>query len=208
MHKDFSNIDPIQFEYMVKYFNRFMPLSNEDLVGLMQYTEFRKFDKRQVIVQEGEIDNYLNMVLKGLVMKYMKVRKNNVILQLATEGHVIHSELSYLTRMPSPVVIETLEPTFMISIRADKMEEALDKFDQGERLGRLILTGMYIKKDENRYNLLSRSTRERFFEYIEHHPHMLQRVPQKYLASYLQIKPETFSRLKALLTKRKRKPDG
>jgi hypothetical protein len=77
------------------------------------------------------------------------------------------------------------------------MEEALNKFPKGERLGRMILQGMFIKKDENRYNRLLKSTRERFSEYMQHHPHMLQRVPQKYLASYLQIKPETFSRLKA-----------
>ena len=46
--------------------------------------------------------------------------------------------------------------------------------------------------------------RERFMHYMEHHPHMLQRVSQKYLASYLNIKPETFSRLKHLT----RKPGG
>jgi CRP-like cAMP-binding protein len=102
------------------------------------------------------------------------------------------------------VILETLEPTILLSLTYDKMEEALDKFPKGERLGRLILAGMFIKKDENRYNRLSKSTRERFFEYIDHHSHMLQRVPQKYLASYLQIKPETFSRLKALMAKRKK----
>ncbi|HKC36960.1 MAG TPA: hypothetical protein VKB95_12890 [Chitinophagaceae bacterium] len=102
------------------------------------------------------------------------------------------------------VILETLEPTMLVSLTYDKMEEALDKFSKGERLGRLILTGMFIKKDDNRYNRLSKSTRERFFDYLDHHPHMLQRVPQKYLASYLQIKPETFSRLKALLAKRRK----
>ena len=139
------------------------------------------------------------MVVKGLVRKYIRVKKNDVILQLATEGHVIHSEISFLTRTPSPVILETMEPTVLVSIRYDKMEEALEKFPQGERLGRLILTGMYIKKDEQKYNRLSKPMRERFLDYIAHHPHMIQRVPQKYLASYLNIKPETFSRLKHLV---------
>ncbi|HEX6170903.1 MAG TPA: Crp/Fnr family transcriptional regulator, partial [Chitinophagaceae bacterium] len=131
-------------------------------------------------------------------------RKDEVILQLATEGHVVQSEISFLTRKPSMVVLETLEPTILLSLTYDKMEEALDRFPKGERLGRMILYGMFIKKDENRYNRLSKSTRQRFFDYIDHHQHMLQRVPQKYLASYLQIKPETFSRLKALLPKRQK----
>jgi CRP-like cAMP-binding protein len=141
------------------------------------------------------------MVVKGLVMKYVRVKKNDMILQLATEGHVIHSEISFLTRTPSLVFVETLEPTIMVSLTYDKMEEALDKFPQGERLGRLILTGMYVKKEESRYFRLLRSARERFLDYLNAHPHMLQRVPQKYLASYLNIKPETFSRMKHLVAK-------
>jgi CRP-like cAMP-binding protein len=203
MNKAFADIDPMYFDYAQKYLGRFMPITREELFDLLQYCEIRRFDKRKILVNVGEVDNYLNLVVKGLVRKYLPVKKSEVILQLATEGHVVQSEISYLTQTPSMVVLETLEPTIMVSLTYDKMEEALDKFPKGERLGRLILTGMFIKKDENRYNRLLKSTRQRFFDYIEHHPHMLQRVPQKYLASYLQIKPETFSRLKALFAKKK-----
>jgi len=204
MNKAFAVLDPIYLEYAQKYLGRFMPITRDELIDLLQYCEIRKFDKRTIIVKEGEVDNYLNLVVRGLVRKYLPVKKDEVILQLATEGHVVQSEISFLTRTPSMVVLETLEPTILVSLTYDKMEEALGKFPKGERLGRLILTGMFIKKDENRYNRLLKSTRERFYEYIEHHPHMLQRVSQKYLASYLQIKPETFSRLKALMAKRKK----
>lgn len=204
MNKAFADIDPVYLDYAQKYLGRFMPITREELIELLGYCEIRRFDKRTVIVQQGEVDNYLNLVVKGLIRKYLPVRKDEVILQLATEGHVVQSEISFLTRTPSTVVLETLEPTLLLSLTYDKMEEALDKFPKGERLGRMILYGMYIKKDQNRYNRLSKSTRQRFFDYIEHHPHMLQRVPQKYLASYLQIKPETFSRLKALLVKKQK----
>ena len=199
-----ATIDPVYLDYAQKYLGRFIPINRDELLELLGYCEIRAFDKRKIIVHEGEIDNYLNLVVKGLIRKYLPVKKDEMILQLATEGHVVQSEISFLTRSPSMVVLETLEPTILVSLTYDKMEEALDKFPKGERLGRMILQGMFIKKDENRYNRLLKSTRERFLEYIEHHPHMLQRVPQKYLASYLQIKPETFSRLKALMVKQKK----
>jgi len=204
MNKAFADIDPNLLDYAQRYLGRFMAITREELIELLQYCEIRRFDKRTIIVHVGEVDNYLNLVVKGLIRKYLPVRKDEVILQLATEGHVVQSEISFLTRSPSMVVVETLEPTILLSLTHDKMEEALDKFPKGERLGRMIISGMYIKKDENRYNRLSKSTRQRFFDYIDHHQHMLQRVPQKYLASYLQIKPETFSRLKALLSKRQK----
>jgi CRP-like cAMP-binding protein len=180
----------------------------DELKELLTYCEIRKFDKRTVIVKEGEVDNYLNLVVTGMVMKYLPVKNSMAILQLATEGHVIDSEISFLTRQPSIVVVETLEPTIMVSLSHAKMEEALDKFVHGNRLGRMILRGMYIKKDEHRYVRLAKTVRERFFDYIENHPHMLQRVPQKYLASYLQIKPETFSRLKVIYHKMKKSGTG
>ena len=195
------DINPSLIEYAHRYLQRFMTITVDELKELLSYCEIRQVEKRTILVKEGEVDNYLNMVVKGLVMKYVRVKKSDMILQLATEGHVIHSEISFLTRSPSLVFVETLEPTIMVSLTYDKMEEALDKFPQGERLGRLILTGMYVKKEESRYYRLLRSPRERFLDYINAHPHMLQRVPQKYLASYLNIKPETFSRMKHLVAK-------
>jgi CRP-like cAMP-binding protein len=195
------DINPSLIEYAHRYLQRFMTITIDELKMLLSYCEIRQVEKRTILVKEGEVDNYLNMVVKGLVMKYVRVKKNDMILQLATEGHVIHSEISFLTRTPSLVFVETLEPTIMVSLTYDKMEEALDKFPQGERLGRLILTGMYVKKEESRYFRLLRSARERFLDYLNAHPHMLQRVPQKYLASYLNIKPETFSRMKHLVAK-------
>jgi CRP-like cAMP-binding protein len=195
------DINPSLIEYAHRYLQRFMTITIDELKILLSYCEIRQVEKRTILVKEGEVDNYLNMVVKGLVMKYIRVKKSDMILQLATEGHVIHSEISFLTRTPSLVFVETLEPTIMVSLTYDKMEEALDKFPQGERLGRLILTGMYVKKEESRYYRLLRSPRERFLDYLNTHPHMLQRVPQKYLASYLNIKPETFSRMKHLVAK-------
>jgi CRP-like cAMP-binding protein len=193
--------DPLLIEKICRSLQQFMPLSIPDIQELMQYCELRQFDKKEVIVGEGDTDNYLSMVVRGLVMKYIRLKRGDVILQLATEGHVIASELSYLVRVPSTVIIETLEPTLLVSIRNDRMEDALRNYPKGEELGRKILENMYIRKDERRFIWQSMELRERFLYYIRHHPHMLQRVPQKYLASYLNIKPETFSRLKHLTRK-------
>lgn len=186
----------------LRYFQGFMPeFAMEDLQILLQFCEIRKFPRKTIVVEEGMVDDYLNMVVSGLVRKYVRVEKREHTLQLATEGHIINSELSFLTRNPSHAFVETLEATTLISIRYDKMQEALEKFPLGERLGRLLLTAMYIKKDERRYARASKPIRELFLDYLAHHPHMIQRVPQKYLASYLNIKAETFSRLKRLAMK-------
>jgi len=178
---------------------RFFPVSPEQAEILMELSEMRHFDKRTLIVSEGEQEDYLSMVVSGLVRKYIRRGKSEITLQLATEGHIVHSEISFLKRVPSPVFVETIEPTTMVSFHHSNYEIVLQKMPGADRIGRLLLTAMFVKKDERHYKQLHMTTRERFLEYLKNHPHMLQRVPQKYLASYLNIKPETFSRLKHLV---------
>jgi hypothetical protein len=62
---------------------------------------------------------------------------------------------------------------------------------------------MYQQKEDWEYDRMRLNTRERFVQFIHNNSELLQRVPQKYLASYLNIKPETFSRMKHLLQKKK-----
>jgi CRP-like cAMP-binding protein len=115
---------------------------------------------------------------------------------------MVHSEISFHRRTPSEIFIETIEPTWLISISYQNLEALYDKFPLAEKLGRQFATEMYLIKDKRFFEILKKSTREIFLDYMKGHPQMLQRVPQKYIASYLNIKPETFSRLKHLLKKK------
>jgi CRP-like cAMP-binding protein len=151
------------------------------------------------VVNAGEVDKYFNIILKGLVRKYTKVGKKDVTLQLSIEGQMIHSEISFNTQQPSEDIVETIEPTVLLSMSYENLQLVYDRFPKIEKLGRLIITYMFIKKDYRDFSILKSTTRERFLQYMETHPDMLQRVPQKYIASYLNIKPETFSRLKHLI---------
>lgn len=192
------------FEKLLVYLQRFSDLNPEALDQLIPFLEIRRFDKKTVLVRQGEVDNYLNVVIKGLIRKYIpESRKGEVTLQLATEGHLVQSEISFHHRTKSEVVLETLEPTTVVSIQYDKMKKALDTIPAMEQLGQAIIKHMFITKDARYFEQLNKSTRERFLEYMQTHPEMLQRVPQKILSSYLNIKPETFSRLKHLLLHKK-----
>ncbi len=199
MIKSLLHIDEKSLKGIQQFFQPFLLMSFDEIRELLNYCEIRHFSKKEMIVEDGMTDDYLNIVISGLVRKFVRVKKGEETLQLATEGHVFTSELSFLERKPSGVFFQALEPATVISIQYNKMNEALEQFPQGEKLGRMILTRMYVKKGERIYIDAAHTARERFIEYVNRHPHMLARVPQKYLASYLQIKPETFSRMKLLV---------
>jgi CRP-like cAMP-binding protein len=199
MQSVINKVDPVIFNFALEHLQRFFPVTPEQAEMMMHYSEIRQIDKKVILVDQGDEEQYLNMVITGLARKFVRRGKSEITLQLATEGHIIHSEISFLKRVPSPVVVETIEPTTLISLSHDNYENALKYMPGANRMGRLLLTAMFVKKDERHYKQLKLTTRERFLEYMKNHPHMLQRVPQKYLASYLNIKPETFSRLKHLV---------
>ncbi|HEY4336849.1 MAG TPA: Crp/Fnr family transcriptional regulator [Puia sp.] len=191
-------------EDLHRYFARFAPLTKQEFNLFLPYIEVREFEKKCVVIRAGEVERYLNVVAWGLVRKYLPVRGRELIIQLATEGHIVHSDLSFHYRTPSNCVIETIEPTVFFSVTYENLQEAYDLFPKAERLGRLLLSDLFVKKDTRYFDQLRKDTRERFLDYVRTHPQMLQRVPQKYIASYLNIKPETFSRLKHLMRPGKR----
>ena len=151
-------------EFIFQFVQKFGKLSRADFDQLIPYFKMRYFEKKTIILQKGDVENYLNVVVKGLVRKFIKVRGNEITLQLATEGHMIQSEVSFHMRTPSDVTLETLEPTALICMDYDGVQDALQKIPNAEQLGRLIIEYMFIKKDHRYYSQLKNTTRERFLE--------------------------------------------
>ena len=186
-------------EDLHRYLSRYASLSKQEFDQFLPYIEIREFEKRTKVIDLGEVERYLNIVAWGLVRKYLPVRNREITIQLASEGHIVHSDLSFHFRTASSCVIETIEPTVFFSVSYENLQEAYDLFPKAERLGRLLMSDLFVKKDNRFFEQLRKNTRERFLDYVHSHPQMMQRVPQKYIASYLNIKPETFSRLKHLI---------
>jgi CRP-like cAMP-binding protein len=199
-----NNFHKTALDRLHHYLSGYSPLTKAEFMLLLPFIEIREFDKKVKVIREGETERYLNIVARGLARKFLPLRNNEEItIQLATEGHIIHSELSFHNRLPSRSVVETIEPTVFFSISYDSLQELYERFPTFERMGRMLISELFVKKDRRYFDQLNKSTRERFLDYVSSHPQMMQRVPQKYLASFLNIKPETFSRLKHLIRAKK-----
>jgi CRP-like cAMP-binding protein len=185
-----------------QYISRFVHLSPEEFSVLAQRLETRHFDKRRLLINEGEVEYYLNFVVKGLARKFFYRNREEMVTQIAKESDLICCYDSFLSGVPSNYAVETIEPTTFISISKQNVEELFLQNTKMERLGRLIVTEQFLNKEYWEYDRMRLDSHERFIRFIEDNPDLLQRVSQKFLASYLNIKPETFSRLKHLLRRR------
>lgn len=203
MRAPISKNDTDAWILLKQFLQKFIPLTDKEFSSWQPYFEIRKFGKKQLVTNAGEQEEYINITVTGLARKFVKLKNGEVTMQIAPEGHMIHAESSFHNRKPSQVIVETIEPTVFVSISYQNMNDLFDKFPKAEQMGRLFVSEMFIIKDRRYVDMVKKSTREIFLDYMTSHPHMLQRVPQKYLASYLNIKPETFSRLKHLLKRKK-----
>jgi CRP-like cAMP-binding protein len=182
------------------YLNKFVLITDEEFKNFIQpYLLIRKFGKREIVSRQGEVEDYLNFIVEGLARKYYLQDNDEVNTQISHEGHIIHAQESFHSRKPSEYFVETLEPTSFISITYNHLEKVYQQDAKLERLGRLVITYTMVQKDRWQMQMIKLPPRERFLFFIERHPDLLQRVPQKHLASFLNIQPETFSRFKHLV---------
>jgi CRP-like cAMP-binding protein len=189
-------------ELLRQYVSGYVELTNEEFAFLAEALVIRSFDKKQQLLQAGEVENYLNFLVKGLARMYFFRDKTEVITNIAREGQFLSASASFLSGTPSSYFVETLEPTTFLSITRQQLEKLYRESTRIERLGRLMTTDFVLQKEAWELECMRLDTRERFLHFVESNPELMQRVPQKYLASYLNMKPETFSRLKHLLRKR------
>ena len=92
----------------------------------------------------------------------------------------------------------------MVSITYDDLEKANAKSQKMEHVSRLIITNALVIKDNWQMQMIKMTPRERFIYFVQKNPELVRRVPQKFLASFLNIKPETFSRFKHLIREHSR----
>jgi len=183
----------------ISYLGKFAELTEEDFnKHLLPVIKVRKFGKKEAVTKVGEVENYFNFIVKGLVRKYYKKGSQEINTQISFEGHLILSQESFHSRTPSEYCIETIEPTIFVSISYEDLEKLYRQSHKIEHLGRLVATYAMVIKDRWQMQMVKMTPRERFLNFVTRNPELMQRVQQKYLASYLHIKPETFSRFKHL----------
>ena len=186
-----------------QFINRHIELTDAEFRLLASKLHLVNFDKKTKLVGIGDVATNVYFVLKGITRRYFYRGKQEIITHLIKEGGLMGSVISFLTGEPSRYVLETIEPVTAYSISKKDIEELFESDKKWEKFGRKILTAFFIQIEYHNINMIRYSTRERFINFMKENPDLVLRVPQKYLASYLEIQPETFSRLKHLMVKEK-----
>lgn len=186
-----------------RFINQYTELTEEDFQTLASKLHRVSFDKKTKLVDIGEIATNIYFVLQGITRRYFYRGKQEVITHLVKENGIMGSVISFLTGEPSRYVLETIEPVTALAISKADLEALFLSDKKWEKFGRKIITAFFLQIEYHNLDNIRFSTKERFVNFMKQNPDLVLRVPQKYLASYLEIQPETFSRLKHLMVKEK-----
>lgn len=176
--------------------NKVHHLTDAEFSKLSSYLFYKPVKPKEWLINENETEEHLYFVNEGMFRKYFRKDKEEVITGFYKEGSFMSSIISFITGNPSLHVIEATENSAVLGIEKRHLDALMAAMPSLETTWRLLLTKMYADKEMNEYKRAKFSKRELFLNFYNEEPELIQRVPQKYLASYLQIAPETYCRLK------------
>lgn len=157
-----------------------------------------KYKKGEVVLPEGEPCRYMYYVEKGLVRQYYFKNGKDVTEHLSCEGKIVMCIESLLTGKPSQIIIETLEVTHIYAIPIQLLKRILDTDVEMNHLYRAILEHALISSQIHADSQRFENAQERYEHMFKTHPQLILRAPMQYIASYLQMTPETLSRVRKI----------
>jgi CRP-like cAMP-binding protein len=191
------------YEVFFKKLDEVVDFTEEEKKIFQTYLTPKKLRKKQYLLQEGDICKFIAFVEKGALRSYSIDEKGNEhIIQFALEGWTISDLFSFLTGEPGVYTIDALEDSELILISKSAYEELLQRFPKYERYMRLQLTGAYIAMQRRLTSIISLPLEERYQNLTSLYPHIIQRVPQHMIASYMGLTPETLSRVRKKISKK------
>jgi len=144
-----------------------------------------------------QVCNHLFFIKSGLVCGILEAPDQDHCTWLAEEQALATSYYSFISRKPSPERIEALEDTHWEALSYSDIEVLYQKFPPTERAGRKILEAYYAQLEERWLSLQLNTAAERYKRLLDQRPQLLQRVSLGKIASYLGMKQETLSRIRA-----------
>lgn len=193
-----KDIDPI-----LTNIRRYVDFSEEEAGRLLAITKKTRFKKRQFLDQPGYTSNFRNYILQGAFRSYFidEDGKDHTV-QIAIEDWFVSDFYSYINRTPATLYVEALEDAVLLQMSYEDIEGLCKEVHGLSEYFRITTEKAFAFSRMRALSNLSKSAEERYLEFNEMYPGIVQRVPQKIVASYLGMSPEFLSKIRSNLSKK------
>ncbi|WP_121810787.1 Crp/Fnr family transcriptional regulator [Mucilaginibacter kameinonensis] len=161
---------------------------------------------KAVLLEEGKISQHYIFIEKGCVRTFFNNNGDDKTVQFFFENEGLSSFDSFINNVPSTFTIETIEPSVIYLLPKQHVLRLMDELSHEPDFAQMILqmTARRQMHYINEFVSIIRDTPEQRYQLLlSERPHIVQRVPQHYIASYLGVSKVHLSRIKSKLAKGK-----
>ena len=193
-----------QIQPLLDYFQQLIPLNKDEKLLVMELFKPRLYRKRQYVLQEGDICNQFNFIVRGCLRMYKVDDKGNIhIIQFAAENWWLSNIGSFHDRKDSELNIDALEDTMVLQISHENLLSLYTKAPKFDRIFRVLIEKSFVSLQQRLLQTISSTAEERYLNFQQTYSELSTRLPQTQIASFLGISPEFLSRLRNKQTKPK-----
>lgn len=188
-------------DLLFDFISKYISVTEEEKNAILSLNIFRSVKKGTILLEEGQKSNDGYFVLKGCIRTFYIVdgEEKTTAFYTEMEGLTPHC---VVTKSPSEYFISCEEDTILTVSNPDMEAEIFRKFPKFESLCRILSEKIITKQQIDFDSFKTSSPEQRYLHLLQKRPDLIQRVPQYQLASYLGIKPQSLSRLRARIIKK------
>ncbi|WP_035727706.1 Crp/Fnr family transcriptional regulator [Eisenibacter elegans] len=173
----------------------FNHLTAEEALTLKEMFEYKKFSKGDFIIKENDTVKHIYFILSGLVkLSYIDEGAKEFILSFAFEQWWETDFAAFCNQDKATLSLQCLEDTVVYGLNYDSYFVFLEKHKLSNYFLEKSIKG-HIASQRRILSLLALSPKERYEQFVQLYPTLIQRVPKSVLALYLGVSRETLSRL-------------
>lgn len=192
------------FEVLRQNIEKRTKITDGEFETCIKFFEPRRIRKRQFLLHEGDVAKYIAFVNSGCLRSYtIDHMGNEHVLQFAVRDWWISDMNSSLSGLPAISNIDALQDSYVLLMEMSRREELLAAIPKMERFFRLLMEANYVATHKRINDSLSTSAEERYLNFIKNYPNLLEQIPQSQIASYLGITPQSLSRIRKELAKKR-----
>lgn len=178
--------------------NRMNPITNFiekiDQQGL--WDKDVELSRKEFLKVKGSTDTNVYFVVSGSLRIYVLDELEEHTIRFGYKGNFIASLDSFITEKPSELYIQAIKKTELKVIRKSTFMNFVESSEENTKVWLIMLGDLVFQQMEREIDILTSSPIERYKRVLARSPQLFQEIPNKYIASYLRMTPETLSRIK------------
>ena len=189
-------------DVLFEFISRYISINEEEKKALIDMNLFHTLKKGTILLEQGQRSKESYFVLKGCIRSYYIIDGEERTTAFYTEMDALTPQC-VVTKTPSEYYVSCVEDSIITISNSDMEEESNRKFPKFEIMCRKLSEELLAQQRIDFDAFKTSSPEQRYLNLIQNRPDLLQRVPQHQLASYLGIKPQSLSRLRARIIEKK-----